>query len=90
MADYRPATPEQHKLLSELLDHRLLIETAVPGLYGRGGDFEAVCESFSARVTRAAMEDRPERMSFPPILPRASPLSRPCATRCLAPRLVAQ
>jgi seryl-tRNA synthetase len=70
MADYRPATPDQQELLSELLDRRLLIDTGVPGLYGRGGDFEHVCERFADLVTRAAASDRPERLSFPPLLPR--------------------
>lgn len=70
MADFRPATPDQQALLSELVEHRLLIETGVPGLYGRGGDFEEVCECFAGLVTRAGAADRPERLSFPPIMPR--------------------
>jgi seryl-tRNA synthetase len=70
MAEYRPATADQRALLSRLVERRLLIETGVPGLYGRGGDFEGVCESFAALVTRAGAEEEPERLSFPPILPR--------------------
>jgi len=70
MADYRPATPEQASLLAELVDHRLLVETGVPGVYGRGGDLETVQEGFADLITRAAAVDRPERLSFPPILPR--------------------
>jgi len=70
MAEFRPGTPEQQELLSELLGHGLLIRTRVAGLYGRGGDFEAVCMGFAEIVTRAGAADEPERMSFPPVIPR--------------------
>ncbi len=67
----RPASPDQAALLAELIDRRLLIETGVPGVYGRGGDFEQVREGIAALVTRAAAEEGPEQVRFPPILPRA-------------------
>jgi seryl-tRNA synthetase len=67
----RPATPDQAALLSELLHRRLLIATAVPGVYGRGGDFEDVRERVGALVTRAAAPESPEQLRFPPILPRS-------------------
>ena len=70
MAEFRPATPEQAKLLGELVEHGLLIETGIPGLYGRGGDFEEVRERLAELVTRTGAADHPERMHFPPILPR--------------------
>ncbi len=70
MADYRPATPDQQALLGELVDRRLLVETGVPGVYGRGGDFELVCDRVAAVITRALAADAPERLVFPPILPR--------------------
>jgi seryl-tRNA synthetase len=66
-----PASPDQAALLSELVDRRLLIETGVPGVYGRGGDFEDVRERVAALVTRAAAHEMPESLRFPPILPRA-------------------
>ena len=71
MPGVRPASPDQAALLSELVDRRLLIETGVPGVYGRGGDFEDVRERVAALVTRAAAHERPESLRFPPILPRA-------------------
>jgi seryl-tRNA synthetase len=64
------ASPDQAALLRELVERRLLIETGVPGVYGRGGDFEEVRERVAALVTRAAAVERPEQMRFPPILPR--------------------
>ena len=48
MAEMRPASPDQAELLAELLEHRLLIATGVPGVYGRGGDFEDVRERVAA------------------------------------------
>jgi seryl-tRNA synthetase len=65
-----PASPDQAALLRELVERRLLIETGVPGVYGRGGDFEEVRERLAALVTRAVAEEQPEQMRFPPILPR--------------------
>lgn len=66
----RPASADQAGLLHELCSRRLLIETGVPGVYGRGGDFEEVRERLAALVTRAAAPEQPEHMRFPPILPR--------------------
>ncbi len=66
-----PASPDQAALLRELVERRLLIETGVPGVYGRGGDFEEVRERLAAMVTRAVAEEQPEQLRFPPILPRA-------------------
>ena len=70
MADFRPGSPDQLTFLKELLDGRLLIETGVPGVYGRGGDFEEVRTRVAGMITRAGAPDSPERLSFPPILPR--------------------
>ena len=70
-APITPASPDQAALLAELIDRRLLIETGVPGVYGRGGDFERVREGIAALVTSAAAEEEPEQVRFPPILPRA-------------------
>ena len=73
-----PATREQTALLSELVDRRLLIETGVPGVYGRGGAFEEVREGVAALVTRAAAPEQPEQLRFPPCCPAAT--LRPLAT----------
>ncbi len=70
MAEFRPGTSEQTKFLSELLAAGLLIDSGVPGIYGRGAQFELVRIAFDAMVTRAAVADEPERMAFPPLLPR--------------------
>ena len=70
MADFRPGSPEQTAFLGELLDARLLIETGVPGIYGRGGDFEEARLAVAEMVSRAGAVDEPEQLRFPPILPR--------------------
>jgi seryl-tRNA synthetase len=71
MAEYRPATPDQAEFLAELTGQGLLVETGVPGVYGRSGVFERVREGFDGLVTRVAAPDRSETLRFPPILPRA-------------------
>ncbi|MBS1878083.1 MAG: amino acid--[acyl-carrier-protein] ligase [Actinobacteria bacterium] len=70
MAEFRPGDPEQTAFLQELLDARLLIDSGIPGVYGRGEGFERVRSAFDARVTAAAAADEPERLAFPPVLPR--------------------
>ena len=71
MSGTHPASPDQAALLRDLLDRRLLIETGVPGVYGRGGDFERVRERLAVLVTRAAASEKPEQLRFPPIIPRS-------------------
>jgi seryl-tRNA synthetase len=70
MADYRPGTPDQAAFLAELLDRRLLLQTSVPGIYGRGAGFEDVCGRVGDMVTRAGAPEAPEQLRFPPVLPR--------------------
>ena len=70
MAEFRPGTPEQAEFLADLLDAGLLIESGVAGVYGRGEDFERVRLAFDARVSAAAAADGPQRLAFPPLLPR--------------------
>ena len=70
MPGVRPATPEQAALLAELVQRRLLIETGVPGLYGRGGEFEEVRLLLAELVSRAGADEHPEQLRFPPLLPR--------------------
>lgn len=70
MAEFRPGTPDQTAFLADLIAHGLLIESGVPGVYGRGQEFERVRGAFDALVTRTALVDEPERMAFPPLLPR--------------------
>ncbi|MBS1888318.1 MAG: amino acid--[acyl-carrier-protein] ligase [Actinobacteria bacterium] len=70
MADFRPGTPDQEEFLRELLGAGYLIESGVPGVYGRGEAFERVRLGFDAKVTAASEEESPEHMVFPPLLPR--------------------
>jgi seryl-tRNA synthetase len=70
MAEFRPGSPEQTEFLGQLLDAGLLIDSGVPGLYGRGEGFERVRWAFDALVSEAAAADAPERLAFPPLLPR--------------------
>jgi seryl-tRNA synthetase len=70
MAEFRPGTPEQARFLDELLGAGLLIDSGVPGVYGRSAEFERLRGAFDARVTEAGQEDGPERLAFPPLLPR--------------------
>ena len=55
----------------ELAAAGLLVRMGVPGLYGRGGEFERVVTAFDALVTRHGAELRPEVMRFPPLFNRA-------------------
>ena len=57
-------------LRDELIAHGLLIETGVPGVYGRGAEFEDTVERIDRRVTAIGASDRPEIMRFPPVLNR--------------------
>jgi seryl-tRNA synthetase len=70
VADFRPGTPEQDEFLRDLVAAGYLIESGVPGVYGRGEGFERVRLGFDAKVTAAAAAESPEHMVFPPLLPR--------------------
>lgn len=69
MAEFRPASPDQAAFLADLVEHGLLVETGVPGVYGRSRGFEAVRVGFDSYVSRAAGDDA-EPLRFPPVLPR--------------------
>lgn len=70
MAEFRPGSPDQDQLLRDLVAHGLLVESGVPGVYGRGRDFERVRVGFDDYVSRAAAGDAAEPLRFPPVLPR--------------------
>jgi seryl-tRNA synthetase len=70
VVEVRPGTPEQTEFLRDLVDARLLVESGIPGVYGRSAEFERVRTAFDALVTAAATADAPERLAFPPLLPR--------------------
>jgi seryl-tRNA synthetase len=70
MPTFRPGTADQVAFLAELVSRGLLLETGVAGVYGRNGEFEDVRTRIAALVTDAAAAEAPERLHFPPILPR--------------------
>jgi seryl-tRNA synthetase len=70
VARLRPASADQADFLERLLEAELLLESGVPGVYGRGAHFEAVRVAVDALITQASLIDEAERMSFPPVIPR--------------------
>src|SRR5689334_6509546 len=56
----------------QLLAAGLLVSMGVPGVYGRGRDFERVIEHFDALVSREGAKLSPEVMRFPPVFARAN------------------
>src|SRR5579864_3465017 len=65
-----PADDAYASFLAELVEAKLLIVSGVPGVYGRGRDFEHVIERFDALVARVGAELAPEVMRFPPLFNR--------------------
>lgn len=55
---------------SELVEHGLLIETGVPGVYGRSAEFEDTIERIDRLVAAAGSADNPHILRFPPVLNR--------------------
>ncbi len=55
---------------SELLEHGLLLETGVPGVYGRSAEFDDTIERIDRLVAAVGGADRPEVVRFPPVLNR--------------------
>lgn len=70
MAEYRAASPEQEAFRAEIIDAGLLIESGVPGVYGRSGAFEEVHLALDRLISAAAAGDEAEQLRFPPVLPR--------------------
>jgi seryl-tRNA synthetase len=56
--------------LDDLVRSRLLLETGVRGVFGRGPTFEEVLDQFNSYVSAAVKDDGAERLHFPPILAR--------------------
>jgi seryl-tRNA synthetase len=54
-----------------LVDHGLILPTAVPGTFGRGPVFEDVLERFDALVLRTVGVANATQVTFPPIIDRA-------------------
>jgi seryl-tRNA synthetase len=70
MPEIRVGTPEETAFLEALLASGLLIDSGVPGVYGRGSVFEDVRTAVDDLITRNAADDAAERMRFPPVLPK--------------------
>jgi seryl-tRNA synthetase len=70
MQEQPATTAAQSAFRAALLAAGLLVETGVPGVYGRGAAFEEVRLRFDAYITRAAAPEEAEVMGFPPVLPR--------------------
>lgn len=70
MAEFRAATADQAEFLRELTDRGLLVQSGVPGVYGRGELFEDIRLRFDELVTRVAQDEGAEVLRFPPVLPR--------------------
>lgn len=65
-------TEARKAFLDELFAAGLLVDSGVPGLYGRGHVFEDIVERFEAFIRRVAAGDGAIRLRFPPILSRAA------------------
>jgi seryl-tRNA synthetase len=55
----------------ELFRRGLLVETGVPGVYGRSGEFDDTVALVERLVMAAGAADRPEVLRFPPVTSRA-------------------
>lgn len=70
MPAIREAVGDQAVYLQELLDAGLLIDSGVPGVYGRGTTFERIRVGLDRRIDVLAAPDGAEELRFPPVLPR--------------------
>jgi seryl-tRNA synthetase len=60
----------EKEYLDALLEKRLLVETGVRGVFGRGHVFEDVLTRFDQFIERTVKGDGAEKLHFPPILNR--------------------
>ena len=68
--ELRRGSPDQVAFRDELLTRGILIDSGVPGLYGRGPVFEDLRVRLDDAITRELASDEPQIMRFPPVLPR--------------------
>lgn len=68
--EVRAASADQAAFLAELIEHGLLVESGVPGVYGHGTAFEQVRERLADRLSHEAGVRGAESLRFPPLLPR--------------------
>ena len=65
------ASSSAGEFVAALLSEGLLIETGVPGVFGKNAAFEAVVRGIDALVEAAAEDMRPQLVRFPPVVPRS-------------------
>lgn len=70
MAEFREGTPEESAFLGELVAAGLVIESGVPGVYGFNDVYIRIREGMEQLIGRRAADDHPEKMQFPPVLPK--------------------
>jgi seryl-tRNA synthetase len=58
------------EFLRALCDHKILFETGVDGIYGRGGSFERALLGFEGLLTTRMAPDHADLLRFPPVIPR--------------------
>ena len=56
--------------LAELMAAGLFVPSGVDGVYGRGDRFEEIRTAIEDLITRRTINVEPERMAFPPVLPK--------------------
>ena len=61
---------DRSAFLAELIAAGLFVPSGVDGVYGRGGRFEEIRTAVEALITRRSINVDPERMAFPPLLPK--------------------
>jgi seryl-tRNA synthetase len=70
MPHFREGTAEETAFLRELVTAGLVIESGVPGVYGFNHAYVDIRERLEQLITRRAADDNPQRLHFPPVLPK--------------------
>jgi seryl-tRNA synthetase len=68
MSDWR--TNDRNGLMEKLVTYGHLIPSGERGVYGRGSICEAIYSRVDALLTHLTLEDEPEILRFPPVVPR--------------------
>lgn len=71
MASFRAGTRDETAFLGDLVGAGLVIESGVPGVYGFNAVYVDIREKLEDLISRHAADDRPECLSFPPLLPKS-------------------
>lgn len=65
-------TTGEQEFFRDLVRHGHFLPSGEAGVYGRGEMFEDVRTRFEAMVSSTAEPDRPERLRFPPLIPKST------------------